>query len=282
GLTARRQGPGRHHASRGIRCQAARGQPRRPGLWHNRDLRAAPASLGGQQRVPARAGRARHAAVGALAGWLAGRDDGTSRPSMVRGLPVPSRTQVAPDATASSFCSLHRGRPAVFVGRIGSVITPARGCQGMTRAGWPSRGPFLIAGPCAVENDSIMLAVAERLAELGARLGLPVWFKASFDKANRSNHGAARGPGLDAGLEALERVRAATGLPILTDIHLPEQAPAAAAVVDALQIPAFLCRQTDLLLAAGTTGLPINIKKGQWMTPEAMAGAVAKVRAAGS
>jgi 2-dehydro-3-deoxyphosphooctonate aldolase (KDO 8-P synthase) len=105
-------------------------------------------------------------------------------------------------------------------------------------------------------------------------------FKASFDKANRSNPGATRGPGLDTGLQALARVREATGLPVLTDVHLPEQCAAAAEVVDVLQIPAFLCRQTDLLEAAGATGKPVNVKKGQWMHPEGMRGAVDKVRRA--
>jgi 2-dehydro-3-deoxyphosphooctonate aldolase (KDO 8-P synthase) len=105
-------------------------------------------------------------------------------------------------------------------------------------------------------------------------------FKASFDKANRANVGAHRGPGLDDGLERLARVRAATGLPVLTDVHRPEQCEAASQVADILQIPAFLCRQTDLLEAAGATGRPVNIKKGQWMAPEAMRGAVEKVRRA--
>lgn len=143
------------------------------------------------------------------------------------------------------------------------------------------RGPFLIAGPCAVEEDAVMAPIADTLATLGERLRLPVCFKASFDKANRARGDAPRGPGLDEGLAALERVRARTGLPVLTDIHHPEQATAAAAVVDVLQIPAFLCRQTDLLEAAGRTGRPVNIKKGQWMSAEAMAGAVQKVRGAG-
>jgi 2-dehydro-3-deoxyphosphooctonate aldolase (KDO 8-P synthase) len=142
--------------------------------------------------------------------------------------------------------------------------------------------PFLIAGPCVVESDDLNLRVGEALAELAQRFGLPVLYKASFDKANRSRAGAARGPGLDAGLAALARVRAATGLPLLTDIHEPAHAAAAAAVVDVLQIPAFLCRQTDLLAAAGRTGRPVNVKKGQWMAPEGMRGAVEKLRAAGA
>lgn len=145
-----------------------------------------------------------------------------------------------------------------------------------------AKAPFLIAGPCMVEGDALMLRVGEALAELGARHGLPVCFKASFDKANRSRGGGARGPGLEEGLRALERVRTATGLPILTDIHEAGQAAAAAQVVDVLQIPAFLCRQTDLLVAAGRTGKPVNVKKGQWMQPEGMLGAVEKVRGAGA
>ncbi len=143
-------------------------------------------------------------------------------------------------------------------------------------------GPFLLAGPCVLEDDRLNLQVAERLADLGTRLGIPVTFKASFDKANRSRLGAARGPGLEQGLAALERVRRATGLAVLTDVHESDQPAAAAEVADVLQIPAFLCRQTDLLLAAGRTGRPDNVKKGQWMTPEAMAGALEKVREGGS
>jgi 2-dehydro-3-deoxyphosphooctonate aldolase (KDO 8-P synthase) len=137
---------------------------------------------------------------------------------------------------------------------------------------------FMIAGPCVLEDDALNLRVGEALARVRERVPGGIIFKASFDKANRSNAGAHRGPGLDEGLEALARVRDATGLPVLTDVHLPEQCAPAAQVADVLQIPAFLCRQTDLLVAAGKTGKPVNIKKGQWMAPEAMKGAVAKVR----
>jgi 2-dehydro-3-deoxyphosphooctonate aldolase (KDO 8-P synthase) len=138
---------------------------------------------------------------------------------------------------------------------------------------------FLIAGPCVLEDDALNLRVGEHLARLAERVPGGIIFKASFDKANRSNAGAFRGPGLDEGLAALDRVRAATGLPVLTDVHLPDQCAAAAQVADVLQIPAFLSRQTDLLVAAGAAGKPVNVKKGQWMQPEAMRGAVAKVRA---
>ncbi len=143
-------------------------------------------------------------------------------------------------------------------------------------------GPFLIAGPCVVEDDGTMLQIAETLVALSARHGIAVCFKASFDKANRARGDAPRGPGLEEGLAALARVRASTGLPLLTDIHEPSHAAVAASVVDVLQIPAFLCRQTDLLIAAGATGKPVNVKKGQWMHAEAMRGAVEKVRRAGS
>ncbi len=140
----------------------------------------------------------------------------------------------------------------------------------------------LIAGPCVLETDALNLEVARALAGWSRELGLPVVFKASFDKANRARRDSPRGPGLDTGLERLARVRDETGLPVLTDVHEPAQAAKAAAVVDALQIPAFLCRQTDLLVAAGETGKPLNIKKGQWMAPEEMVGAVEKARAAGA
>ncbi|HTI64848.1 MAG TPA: 3-deoxy-8-phosphooctulonate synthase [Gemmatimonadaceae bacterium] len=139
---------------------------------------------------------------------------------------------------------------------------------------------FLIAGPCVLESDTLNLRVGEHLARLAERVPGGIVFKASFDKANRSNAGAPRGPGLDEGLAALDRVRRATGLPILTDVHLPDQCAPAAEVVDVLQIPAFLCRQTDLLVAAGHTGRAVNVKKGQWMHPEGMRGAIEKVRRA--
>jgi 2-dehydro-3-deoxyphosphooctonate aldolase (KDO 8-P synthase) len=143
-------------------------------------------------------------------------------------------------------------------------------------------GFFLIAGPCMLEDDALNLEVAESLAALQLQSGVPIIFKASFDKANRSRPGAARGPGLDAGLRLLERVRAATGLPVLTDVHEAGQTAAVAEVCDAMQIPAFLSRQTDLIEAAARTARPLNIKKGQWMAPEDMAGAVAKAQSSGA
>jgi len=143
--------------------------------------------------------------------------------------------------------------------------------------GFPQGQLFLIAGPCVLEDDALNLRVADALAKLSPLVPGGIVFKASFDKANRSNATAYRGPGLDDGLERLTRVRRQSGLPLLTDVHLPEQCAPAATVVDVLQIPAFLCRQTDLLEAAGATAKPVNIKKGQWISPEGMRGAVEKV-----
>ena len=137
---------------------------------------------------------------------------------------------------------------------------------------------FLIAGPCVLEDDELNVSIARDLTKIAAEFSVPIIYKASFDKANRSKAGGARGPGIDAGLQKLAHVREDTGLPLLTDVHLPEQCEAVAEVVDVLQIPAFLSRQTDLLVAAAATGKSINIKKGQWMAPEDMAGAVEKVR----
>ncbi len=144
-----------------------------------------------------------------------------------------------------------------------------------------ARTPFLIAGPCVIEGGDVLSRVADTLAGIERDLGIPVCLKASFDKANRSRLSANRGPGMDDGLRALERARSSSGLPILTDIHEAQHAAPVADVVDVLQIPAFLCRQTDLLIAAGRTGKPVNIKKGQWLQADAMRGAVEKVRSAG-
>ena len=145
---------------------------------------------------------------------------------------------------------------------------------------FPQDKLFLIAGPCVLESDDLNFRVADHLAKVAHIIPGGVIFKASFDKANRSNPGAARGPGIEEGLETLAKVGARTGLPLLTDVHLPEHCAAAAQVVDVLQIPAFLCRQTDLLVAAGATNKAVNVKKGQWMHPEGMKGAVDKVRGA--
>jgi 2-dehydro-3-deoxyphosphooctonate aldolase (KDO 8-P synthase) len=138
-----------------------------------------------------------------------------------------------------------------------------------------------IAGPCVIETAALTLQIAERLAQIAAELTIPLVFKASFDKANRTSIDTFRGPGIEAGLAVLRQVKAATGLPVTTDIHLPEQAAPVAEVCDLLQIPAFLARQTDLLVAAAATGRPVNVKKGQFLAPSDMQHVVGKLRAAG-
>jgi 2-dehydro-3-deoxyphosphooctonate aldolase (KDO 8-P synthase) len=140
----------------------------------------------------------------------------------------------------------------------------------------------LIAGPCIVEDFAFTCSLAERIAEICASLEIPYCFKASYDKANRSSLAGSRGPGREEGLAILSAVKEATGLPLLTDVHETIQVPAVAEVADFLQIPAFLCRQTDLLIAAGESGLPVNIKKGQFVAPEDMAGAAGKVASTGN
>jgi 2-dehydro-3-deoxyphosphooctonate aldolase (KDO 8-P synthase) len=140
----------------------------------------------------------------------------------------------------------------------------------------------LIAGPCVVESEEHTVQTASALAEITRRVGVPLIFKASFDKANRTSLKSFRGPGIDQGLQALERVKREVGVPVLTDIHEPWQAAQAGAVVDVLQIPAFLSRQTDLIVAAARTGQTVNLKKGQFLAPMDMRHPVEKVRASGN
>ncbi len=140
----------------------------------------------------------------------------------------------------------------------------------------------LIAGPCALESRAHALEMAAALKEITARLGIALVFKTSFDKANRTSAGSARGIGLDDALPIFAEIRSAIGLPVLTDVHEIEQCARAAEAVDVLQIPAFLCRQTDLLIAAARTGAVINVKKGQFLAPWDMANVVAKITGAGN
>ncbi|ADO76412.1 3-deoxy-8-phosphooctulonate synthase [Halanaerobium praevalens] len=143
--------------------------------------------------------------------------------------------------------------------------------------------PFvLLAGPCAIEEEDRVLRIAEGIKEITSKLGIPYVFKASFDKANRSSIESYRGPGLEKGLEILAKVKKEFDLPVISDIHLPEQAAAAADVLDIMQIPAFLSRQTDMLTAAGKTGSIINVKKGQFLAPWDIDQVVAKIESTGN
>ncbi len=141
---------------------------------------------------------------------------------------------------------------------------------------------FLMAGPCVIESEDLCLQIAERLVQIAERTGVGIMFKASFDKANRSSITSFRGPGLTKGMKVLAKVRARSGLPVMTDVHEPAQAAEVAATVDCLQVPAFLCRQTDLLCACANTEKPVSVKKGQFLSPEEMGNVVEKIRACGN
>jgi 2-dehydro-3-deoxyphosphooctonate aldolase (KDO 8-P synthase) len=141
---------------------------------------------------------------------------------------------------------------------------------------------FLIAGPCVIESEALILEVAGQLKEMTAALGVPFVFKASFDKANRSSGASFRGPGIDAGLKALQRVKDQIGVPVLTDVHEDTPLDVVASVVDVLQTPAFLCRQTNFIRAVAAAGRPVNIKKGQFLSPWEMQNVVDKARSTGN
>jgi 2-dehydro-3-deoxyphosphooctonate aldolase (KDO 8-P synthase) len=145
------------------------------------------------------------------------------------------------------------------------------------------KGPFfVIAGPCVIENEAVTLEVARFLRETGDELGVPVIFKTSYDKANRTSLNSFRGPGLERGLEIIQKVKETTGLPVLSDVHSVTDIESVIGVLDVIQIPAFLCRQTDLILAAAKTGLPINIKKGQFLSPWDLKPAIEKATSSGN
>ena len=141
---------------------------------------------------------------------------------------------------------------------------------------------FLIAGPCVVESEALVIEVAGRMREITRELGIPYIFKASYDKANRSSRASFRGPGIEAGLKILESVRRAVGVPVLTDVHEDTPLAEVAAVVDVLQTPAFLCRQTNFILSTASQGKPVNIKKGQFLSPWEMKNVVDKARSTGN
>jgi 2-dehydro-3-deoxyphosphooctonate aldolase (KDO 8-P synthase) len=146
----------------------------------------------------------------------------------------------------------------------------------------PDRPFFLIAGPCVIESEALVLEVAGRMREIARELAIPYVFKASFDKANRSSKSSYRGPGLEAGLAILAKVKSEFGLPVLTDVHEDTPLAEVASVVDVLQTPAFLCRQTNFILGVASAGRPVNVKKGQFLSPWEMANVVEKARSTGN
>jgi 2-dehydro-3-deoxyphosphooctonate aldolase (KDO 8-P synthase) len=141
---------------------------------------------------------------------------------------------------------------------------------------------FLIAGPCVIESEAITLEVAEFLKDVSEELSIPVIFKTSYDKANRTSHISYRGPGIEKGLEIIKKVKEEFALPVLSDVHCKEEVKKASEVLDVIQIPAFLCRQTDLIIASAKTGLPVNIKKGQFLSPWDIKNVIAKVSSVGN
>jgi 2-dehydro-3-deoxyphosphooctonate aldolase (KDO 8-P synthase) len=165
----------------------------------------------------------------------------------------------------------------------GGEMSSVELAPGILIGGAGGSSPFpVIAGPCVIESEELAVETAHTLAAMAERLGLALVFKSSFDKANRSSIGSYRGPGLAEGLRVLAIVKAETGLPVLTDVHEPHQCAPAAEVCDVLQIPAFLCRQTDLVVAAARTGRAVNLKKGQFMAPDDMLRVVEKARSTGN
>ena len=153
---------------------------------------------------------------------------------------------------------------------------------GKIKMGGNNNPLVFIAGPCVIEDRDSTLRAAERLKEYSEELGIPIIFKSSYDKANRTSIGSFRGPGIEEGLKILDSVKNETGLPVLSDVHTSDEVQGASEVLDILQIPAFLCRQTDLLIAAGKTGLPVNIKKGQFMAPWDIRHAIEKISSTGN
>ena len=141
---------------------------------------------------------------------------------------------------------------------------------------------FLIAGPCVIEDEDTTLEIAGFLKETGEKLQVPIIFKASYDKANRTSLDSFRGPGMDRGLEILQKVKETTGLPVLSDVHQTAEVAGAAEILDVIQVPAFLCRQTDLILAVARSGLPINIKKGQFISPRDIGPTIEKITSTGN
>jgi 2-dehydro-3-deoxyphosphooctonate aldolase (KDO 8-P synthase) len=163
------------------------------------------------------------------------------------------------------------------------VKTTARGQFAVGKVRFGAGAPlFLIAGPCVIESEGHALMMAEKLGAVASELGVPYVFKASYDKANRTSLASYRGPGLKNGLKILAKIKKRTGLPVLTDVHQASDVEAAAEVCDILQIPAFLSRQTDLLVAAGKSGRVVNIKKGQFLSPAEMGNAAEKVASTGN
>src|SRR2546427_1750645 len=202
---------------------------------------------------------------------------GDAEPGRTSGRPPSVEGELAAPATTEPPRT--SGRPPSAEGELAAPATIIRIGRVVLGGGQPLA---LIGGPCAIENEKHALEPAERIATIAADRRVPFIYKSSYDKANRSSADGYRGPGLPEGLRILRRVRDGLGVPVLSDVHQVEEVAPAAEVLDVLQIPAFLCRQTDLVLAAARTGKPVNVKKGQFLAPEDMKNIVDKVLSTGN
>src|ERR1019366_3028148 len=281
----RRLGAEAHRAVRPRRHDApGRAKLRREaGHAGARDLRqrrhrAASPPLRGQRELPRPPDRGRPRDLGHHATRQADRDRrvAAKRPSLVRRGAVPPRVQVDPLGRPPALQVLHprRARTSGGTKREGGRLKLCGFEAGLEHP------LFLIAGPCVVESEQLQMDVAGKLKEIASVLSLPFIFKSSYDKANRSSGASFRGPGMHKGLEILAKVKREIGVPVLTDVHREDEIEAAAATVDVLQTPAFLCRQTDFIRAVAQSGKPVNIKKGQFLAPHDMTNVIDKARAA--
>src|SRR5512140_1169222 len=276
--------PGRHHAFGRAKLRCGQGHPGPSHLWRRGD-RAAPSSLRGQRQLPGRIAPRGPGGFGAHPARAPDRNHRTAagRPSLVRRRAVPSRVQVHALGRPSAVQLVRQGgggpsggswrppnrRPQIAQGRCMKLCGFEVGLD---------RPFFLIAGPCVVESEQLQMDTAGALKEIAASLGIPFIFKSSYDKANRSSGTSFRGPGMARGLQILAKVKKDLGLPILTDVHSEGQIAEVAKVADVLQTPAFLCRQTDFIRAVAQSGRPVNIKKGQFLSPHDMRNVIAKAR----
>src|SRR5262249_40971081 len=255
-------------------------------LGAGRDPGAPPSPLRGQQRLSARAGEERAAHLGDLGREAARGDHRAARAPVVRGRAVPPRVPLQALGPASALRRLHPRGPRPPGGQpAGEGMTAEPRVRTVTVGGTTIGGGaplVLIGGPCAIEHERDALLIAARLRSVTSAARVPFIYKSSYDKANRFSVDSYRGPGLKEGLRILARVKETTGLPVLSDVHDVAEVGPAAEVLDVLQVPAFLCRQTDLLLACGATRKPVNVKKGQFLAPRDMGNLVEKVRSTGN
>src|SRR5437899_6421789 len=267
---------GRHDAPGALPDRPGRGEPCLAPVRAGDHPGASPSPVRGEQRLPSAPGEERAARLRHLGREAAGRDHRDPGAPVLRRRSVPSRVPLAAVGAPSALRRLHHGRP-----RARRAMTTRPVAVGSITIG--GGAPLvLIGGPCAIESERHALMTAERVASITADCRVPFIYKSSYDKANRSSVNGYRGPGLIEGLRILRKVRETLRIPVLSDVHQVSEVDPAAEVLDVIQIPAFLCRQTDLVLAAAATGKPVNVKKGQFVAPRDMKNVVDKVLSKGN